>query len=59
MPPPPPNSNLGYMARVRLAPSIAGGAFLVEAIATVFASLPAALVRVSRLPVVEALRRLA
>lgn len=56
--PPPPNSNLGYMAHIRLAPSIAGGAFLVGVTATVLASLPAAL-RVSRLPVVEALRRLA
>ena len=56
--PPPPNSNLGYMAHIRIVPSIAGGAFLVGVIATVLASLPAAL-RVSRLPVVEALRRLA
>ena len=56
--PPPPNSNLGYMAHIRLAPSIAGGAFLVGAIATVLASVPAAL-RVSKLPIVEALRRLA
>jgi len=56
--PPPPNSNLGYMARIRLAPSILGGAFLIGATATVFAALPAAL-RVSRLPIVEALRRVA
>lgn len=56
--PPPPNSNLGYMAHIRLAPSIVGGAFLIGATATVFAALPAAL-RVSRLPIVEALRRIA
>ena len=56
--PPPPNSNLGYMAHIRLAPSIVGGAFLVGVTATVLASVPAAL-RVSRMPVVEALRQLA
>ena len=56
--PPPPNSNLGYLAHIRLVPSIIGGAFLVGAVATVLASLPAAL-RVSRLAVIEALRRLA
>jgi putative ABC transport system permease protein len=56
--PPPPNSNLGYMAHIRLVPSVVGGAFLVGATATVLASVPAAL-RVSRVPVVEALRRLA
>lgn len=56
--PPPPNSNLGYMAHIRLVPAIAGGAFLVGVVAAVFASVPAAL-RVSKLPVVEALRRLA
>lgn len=56
--PPPPNSNLGYMAHIRLDSSIVGGAFLIGAIATVLASVPAAL-RVSWLPLVEALRRLA
>ena len=54
--PPPPNSNLGYIARIRLVPSIVGGAFLVGATATVLASVPAAF-RVSRLPIVDALRR--
>jgi putative ABC transport system permease protein len=56
--PPPPNSNLGYLAHIRLMPSVLAGAFLVGAIATVLASLPAAF-RVSRLPIIEALRTLA
>jgi putative ABC transport system permease protein len=56
--PPPPNSNLGYLAHIRLVPLVLAGAFLVGAIATVLASLPAAF-RVSRLPIIEALRTLA
>ena len=56
--PPPPNSNLGYLAHIRLVPSVLAGAFLVGAIATVLASLPAAF-RVSRLAIIEALRTLA
>lgn len=56
--PPPPNSNLGYLAQIRLGPGMLGGAFLVGASATLFASLPAAF-RVSRLSIVEALRALA
>ena len=56
--PPPPNSNLGYLAQIRLGPGMLGGAFLVGAVATLLASLSAAF-RVSRLPIVEALRSLA
>ena len=56
--PPPPNSNLGYLAQIRLGPGMLGGGFLVGATATLLASLPAAF-RVSRLPIVEALRSLA
>ena len=56
--PPPPNSNIGYMAQIRLGPGMLGSAFLVGAAATLLASLPAAF-RVSRLPIVEALRWLA
>jgi putative ABC transport system permease protein len=53
--PPPPNSNLGYTAAVRLVPSVIASAFATGWIATVLASvLPAW--RVSRLPVVDALR---
>jgi len=55
--PPPPNSNLAYTARILLLPSVIAGAFFVGAFATVLASVIPAL-RVSRLPVVEALRRL-
>jgi putative ABC transport system permease protein len=55
--PPPPNSNLEYVARIRLSPAVVGGAVAIGILATVIASvLPA--VRVSRLPIVEALRRL-
>ena len=54
--PPPPNSNLEYTARIPLVPSVMGVAFLVGLLATLAASvLPA--FRVSRLPVIEALRR--
>lgn len=55
--PPPPNSNLEYTARIMLVPSVVAGAFFVGLIATVLASLGPAY-RVSRLPIVEALRRL-
>jgi putative ABC transport system permease protein len=54
--PPPPNSNLDYTARIPVVPSVVGAAFLVGLFATVAASMLPAL-RVSRLPVVEALRR--
>ncbi|HYX64139.1 MAG TPA: ABC transporter permease [Burkholderiales bacterium] len=55
--PPPPNSNLEYTARIMLVPSVIAGAFLIGLIATVLASVAPAY-RVSRLPIVEALRRL-
>jgi len=54
--PPPPNSNLGYVAEIRLVPSVVAGAFLTGFVATVLASVLPAL-RVSRIPVVEALRQ--
>jgi putative ABC transport system permease protein len=53
--PPPPNANLGYTAYIRVVPEVVGMAFLVGFFATTLAAvLPA--VRVSRMPVVEALR---
>jgi putative ABC transport system permease protein len=54
--PPPPNSNLGYTAEIRLVPSVIAGAFLIGWIATVLASIAPAW-RVSRVPVVDALRQ--
>ena len=54
--PPPPNSNLGYTAAIRLVPSVVASAFLTGWIATVLASILPAL-RVSRIPVVDALRQ--
>lgn len=56
--PPPPNSNLEYVARIRLSPGVIAGGALVGIVATLTASLFPAL-RVSRLPIVEALRRIA
>ena len=56
--PPPPNANLEYIARIRLSPSVVAGAGIVGVLATFLASVVPAL-RVSRLPVVEALRRIA
>jgi len=56
--PPPPNSNLEFTAFIRLGPSVVVGAFLVGLFATVFASVAPA-IRVSRLAIVEALRRIA
>jgi len=53
--PPPPNANLGYTARIELVPSALLISFSVGLIATVLAALWPA-VRVSRTPVVEALR---
>jgi putative ABC transport system permease protein len=54
--PPPPNSNLGYLAEIQVVPSVMLGAFLVGCGATILASvLPAA--RISRMPIAEALRR--
>jgi putative ABC transport system permease protein len=55
--PPPPNSNLEYVARIRLSVGVVAGAAAIGVIATAIASaLPA--FRVSRMPIVEALRRI-
>jgi len=54
--PPPPNSNLGYVAEIRLVPAVVAGAFATGFIATVLASVLPAL-RASRIPVVDALRQ--
>jgi putative ABC transport system permease protein len=56
--PPPPNSNLEYVARIRLSPGVVAGAAIIGIVATVIASIVPA-IRVSRLPIVEALRRIA
>lgn len=53
--PPPPNSDIGYTARIIIVPTVVASAFAVGFLATIAASfLPAA--RVSRIPVVDALR---
>lgn len=53
--PPPPGSNIGYTATIRLVPWVLGAATLIGALAAVMAAvLPAR--RASRLPVVDALR---
>ncbi len=54
--PPPPNSDIGYVARIRIVPSVIGVAFLVGVTATFVASLLPAW-RASRIPVVDALRQ--
>jgi len=54
--PPPPNSNSGYTAVIRVTPAILGTAFVVGLVATVLAALLPAR-RVSRLPPIEALRQ--
>lgn len=54
--PPPPNSNLGYTAAIRLVPSVIAGAFLTGWVAAILASIPPAL-RAARMPVVDALRQ--
>jgi putative ABC transport system permease protein len=53
--PPPPNSNVGYTALIRLVPGTIATAFLVGLVATLGAALLPAL-RVSKTPAVEALR---
>ena len=53
--PPPPNSNVGYTAYIRIVPSVLLIAFLIGFAATVLSSLLAARVA-ARIPVVEALR---
>jgi putative ABC transport system permease protein len=54
--PPPPNSNSGYVAHIRVVPWIVASAFLAGFVATIVAALLPAR-RVSRLPVTEALRQ--
>ena len=53
--PPPPNSNLGYLAQVRVVPAQVAAAAAIGFVATVAACIVPAL-RVSRVPVVDALR---
>ena len=53
--PPPPNSELGYVARISLVLTEIIAAFLIVAVATLLAYVPATL-RVARIPVVDALR---
>lgn len=54
--PPPPNSNSGYTALVRIVPSVIGGAFAIGVLGTIAgALLPAR--KIVRMPVVEALRQ--
>jgi putative ABC transport system permease protein len=54
--PPPPNADAGYVAYIRLVPSVIVKAFLTGFLATSIAAVLPAL-RASRLPVVEALRQ--
>ena len=54
--PPPPNSNIGYMAVIRVTLADVGAGLLMGIVATVLAALLAAR-RVARIPVVEALRQ--
>lgn len=54
--PPPPNSDLSYIAHIRVVPGVVAGAFLVGFIASIVASLIPA-TRVRRIPVVDALRQ--
>ena len=56
--PPPPNSNLEFTARVPVVPTVVAGAAFLGIAATLLASLGPA-IRVTRLPIAEALRRLA
>ena len=54
--PPPPNSEIGFTATVRVVPTVVALAFLLGWVASVLASLLPAR-KVARIPVVEALRR--
>jgi putative ABC transport system permease protein len=54
--PPPPNSDLGYSAQIQIVPAVIGGALFVGLAATIAAAVFPAL-RVSRIPVVDALRQ--
>jgi len=53
--PPPPNANLGYVAQVRIVPSIVVAAFVIGTVAALLASLLPA-IRISRQPIAQALR---
>ena len=54
--PPPPNADAGYVAYIRIVPSVVAQACAAGFLATALAGLLPAL-RASRLPVVEALRQ--
>jgi len=54
--PPPPNSNLGYVAEIRIVPSVVVAAFATGFLATVLASIVPA-IRVTRIAIVDALRQ--
>jgi putative ABC transport system permease protein len=54
--PPPPNSNLGYTAYIRIVPSVIASAFAIGVVAATLASLLPAF-RVSRIHIAEALRQ--
>jgi len=54
--PPPPNSNVGYTATIRISPGDVGMGLLIGVVATVLAALLPAR-RVAHIPVVEALRQ--
>ena len=54
--PPPPNSEAGFIAAIRIVPTILAVAFVLGVLATVVAALLPAR-RLTRIPVVEALRR--
>jgi len=55
--PPPPNSNIAFSASIRLTPSLVAGSFLIGVSATILSSVAPA-IRVARMPIVEALRRM-
>lgn len=54
--PPPPNSNVGYTAYIRIVPSVLALSFIIGFLATVLSSLLPAR-GVARIPVVDALRQ--
>jgi putative ABC transport system permease protein len=53
--PPPPNSNVGYTARILLVPGLVGQAFTIGAVAALLSGIVPAL-RARRVPIVDALR---
>jgi len=54
--PPPPNSDVGYIAQIALVPQLVAGAFAVGVVATALAGIPSAL-RAVKVPVADALRQ--